>query len=146
VNSNLVRNGYVSVHIDHVVIIHCDSLKNVAVHLYHNSGKSWWILIIYLEMGMPSASKLFTYLFYMWCKYDITVTFTSLISCDRVCCICGEAWSSRWLMMQLTNGQHACVLVFLPKVKILNIVTVNFFLCTWLTLCFTPHLMQWVIF
>jgi len=31
------------------------------------------------------------------------------------------ARSSRWLMMQLTNGQHACVLVFVPEMDILDI-------------------------
>ena len=34
------------------------------------------------------------------------------MSCDSVYCICGAAWSSRCLMMQLTNVQHplrACV-------------------------------------
>jgi len=35
--------------------------------------------------------------------------------------LCGAAWSSRWLMVQLTNGQHTCELVFKPKVDILNI-------------------------
>jgi len=45
----------------------------------------------------------------------------TLMSCGSVCCMCGEAWSSRWLMTQLTNGQHACVLVFVPMVDILNI-------------------------
>jgi len=41
--------------------------------------------------------------------------------------------------------QYACVLVFVPPVDILNIylVTVNVFS---LYLCFTPRLMQWVIF
>ena len=34
------------------------------------------------------------------------------MSCDRVCCMCGEAWSSRWLMTQLTNDQHACMFMF----------------------------------
>ena len=29
--------------------------------------------------------------------------------------LCGAAWSSRWLMVQLTNGQHTCKLVFKPK-------------------------------
>ena len=33
----------------------------------------------------------------------------------------GEAWSSRWLMTQLTDGQLACTLVFVPVVDILNI-------------------------
>ena len=36
-------------------------------------------------------------------------------------CMCDEACSSHWLMTQLTNGQHACVLVFMPVVDILNI-------------------------
>ena len=71
---------------------------------------------------MPSASKLFIYYFYMWRKYDVTVTFMILMSCDSVCCMCGEAWRSRWLMTQLTSGQHACMLVFVPMVvNILNI-------------------------
>ena len=47
--------------------------------------------------------------------------FMTLMSCDSVYCMCGAAWSSRWLMMQLTNGQHAYVLVFMPEVDILNI-------------------------
>ena len=29
--------------------------------------------------------------------------------CDSVYCMCGAAWSSSWLMIQLTNGQHDCV-------------------------------------
>jgi len=70
---------------------------------------------------MPSASKLFTYLFYTWRKYDVTVTLMTLISCDSVCCMCGEVSSSRWLITQLTNGRHACVLVFVPVMDILNI-------------------------
>jgi len=37
-----------------------------------------------------------------------------LMSCDSVCCMCGE--SSRWLMTQLTIGHHACVLVIVPIV------------------------------
>jgi len=68
-----------------------------------------------------SASKLFTYLFYTWRKYDVTVTLMTLMSCDSVCCMCGEVSSSHWLMTQLTNDQHSCVLVFVPVVDILNI-------------------------
>ena len=34
--------------------------------------------------------------------------------------LCGAAWSSRWLMVQSTNGQHTCELVFKPKADILN--------------------------
>jgi len=67
---------------------------------------------------MPSVSKLVRYLFCMWRKYCITVTFMTL-SCDSVCCMCGKAWSSRSLMTQLTNGQHAWVLE-LPMVDTLN--------------------------
>jgi len=40
----------------------------------------------------------------------------TLMGCDSVRCMCGEGWNSRWLMTQLTNGQHACVLVFVPMV------------------------------
>jgi len=39
-------------------------------------------------MPSQSASKLFTYLFYMWRKYGITVTFMTLIICDSVRCTC----------------------------------------------------------
>jgi len=35
--------------------------------------------------------------------------------------LCGAAWRSRWLIVQLTNGQHTCKLVFKPKADILNI-------------------------
>jgi len=35
--------------------------------------------------------------------------------------LCGAVWSSRWLMVNLTNGQHSCKLVFKPKVDIVNI-------------------------
>jgi len=35
--------------------------------------------------------------------------------------VCGAAWSSRWLTVQLTLGQHTCELVFKPKADILNI-------------------------
>jgi len=70
---------------------------------------------------MPFSIKLFSYLFYMWLKYDVTVTLLTFISCDSVCCMCGEDWSTRSFTTQLTNGQHACVLVFVPMVGILNI-------------------------
>ena len=66
----------------------------------------------------------------MWRKYDVTLTFMTLMSCDSICCMRGKAWNSRWFMTQLTNGQQACMLVFMPMVDILNIsyiVTVNLF-------------------
>jgi len=46
--------------------------------------------------------------------------FMTSMSCDSVYCMCGVAWSSRWLMTQLTNGKRACVLVFVPVADILN--------------------------
>jgi len=70
---------------------------------------------------MPSASKLFTYLFYVWRQYDANVTFVTLMSWDSVCCMWSEASSSRWLMTQFSNGQHVWVFVFVPMVDILNI-------------------------
>jgi len=77
---------------------------------------------------MEPRLKLSTCLFCMWRKYDATVTFMPRMNCDSVCCMCGEAWSSRWLMKQLTNGQHACVLVFMPVMDILTyLVTANLF-------------------
>ena len=35
--------------------------------------------------------------------------FMTSMSCDSIYCMCGVAWSSRWLMTQLTNGERACV-------------------------------------
>jgi len=72
----------------------------------HNSGKSRWILIIfvYLETKTNTLwSKLFTCLFYMWRKYDVIVMFMTLMSCDGVCCMCGEVgavanWWHSWSM------------------------------------------------
>ena len=40
---------------------------------------------------------------------------------DWVYCMCGAAWSSRWLMMQLTNAEHPCLLVLMPEADILDI-------------------------
>jgi len=28
-----------------------------------------------------------------------SLIFTSLMSCNSICCMCSEAWSSRWLMI-----------------------------------------------
>jgi len=75
----------------------------------------------------------------MWRKYDVTVNFMTLMSCDSVWCMCDKAWSSRWLMTQLTNGQHACVLVFVPVVDILNTP------CElWQSICFFLYLMNFM--
>jgi len=46
--------------------------------------------------------------------------FMTSMNCDSVYCMCDAAWSSRWLMTQLTNDKHACVLVFVPVADILN--------------------------
>ena len=48
------------------------------------------------------------------------------------------------LMVQLTNGQHTCQLVFKPKADILNITLWQSvcFLCTWWTLRFTSCLLH----
>ena len=88
---------------------------------------------------MPSVSKQFTYLFYLWRKYGVTFTFMTLMSCDSACCMCGEAWSSRWSMTQLTNGEHACVLVFVPMVDIFNMP------CDCQFVFFVPYLMNFML-
>ena len=36
-------------------------------------------------------------------------------SMARVASVSHAAWSSRWLITQLTNGQHTCMLVFVPE-------------------------------
>jgi len=41
--------------------------------------------------------------------------FMTSMSCDSVYCMCDAAWSSRWLMTQLTNDKRACVVVFVPS-------------------------------
>ena len=67
---------------------------------------------VYLREGgrIPSVNMLFTYLFYFWWKYNVTVTFITMMRCDSICCMWSEAWSSRWLMTLMTSGQHACLL------------------------------------
>jgi len=43
-------------------------------------------------------------------------------------CMCGVAWSSRWLMTQLTNGERACMLVFVLVATFWTyFVTINLF-------------------
>jgi len=49
------------------------------------------------------------------CRYGLSFSnvcmtpgFVTSMSCYSVYCMCGAAWSSRWLMMQLTNGKRAC--------------------------------------
>ena len=90
--------------------------KTWQLHLWSKLFK-----ILMKREWIQSASEPFTYLFYMWRKYDITVTFMTLMSWNSVCCMCSKAWSSCWLMTQLTNCQYACILVFMPVVDIMNI-------------------------
>jgi len=63
---------------------------------------------------------------HVW-RYDLSFSnvcmrpeFMTSMSSDSVYCMCGAAWSSRWLMTQLINGKHACMLVFMPVANILN--------------------------
>jgi len=48
----------------------------------------------------------------MWQQrvYITSPEFMTMTSCDSICCMCGEACRSCWLIMQLTNGQHSCML------------------------------------
>jgi len=94
---------------------------------HHNSGKSRRILI----SGNGNECLPHTVFIYFTCDVNMTSLSHSwhwwALSCC-VCCMCGENWSSRWLMTQLTNGQHACMLVFMPMVDILTyLVTVSLF-------------------
>jgi len=79
----------------------------------HNSGKSWWILIIlhiWKREWIPSASTLFTYLVYLRWRFDATVTFVTSICCDSVCCMCGEVWAvADWWHSWLMTNQLACL-------------------------------------
>jgi len=57
---------------------------------------------------------------YVW-RYGLSFSnvclrpeFMTSISCDSVYSMYGAAWSSRWLMTQLTNAKRACVLMFVP--------------------------------
>jgi len=47
------------------------------------------------------------------------------MSYDSVCCMCGKAWSSRWLT---THGQHACVLLVI--VNLFSLYLMNFMFYT----------------
>jgi len=63
------------------------------------------------------------------------------MSCDSVYCMCGAAWSSRWLMTQLTNGKRACVScvhVIGGHFEHTSWLAICFFFCT-RSLCFTSH-------
>jgi len=95
-----------------VVLLHGTLVVGV-----NQTSRRWTEGATYIRQGGHHVGHwptfLVTYLFYKRRKHDI--------SCNSVCCVCGVAWSSRWLMTPLTNGQHACVLVFASLVDILNI-------------------------
>jgi len=74
------------------------------------------------------------------CDVNMTSCSWHLWACSHVCCMCGDDWSSRWLMTQLTNGQHACTLVFMPCGHFEHTFWLSvYFLCTW---CFTPCIIK----
>jgi len=56
---------------------------------------------------MPTASKLFTYLFYMWCKYDVTVTFMTwwlwAVTASAACVMRLGAVADWWLSWPVAN-------------------------------------------
>ena len=50
-------------------------------------------------------------------EYDVIVMLMTSMSCDSVCYMCGEAWSSRWLSWPMANTLAclpACVCTFIP--------------------------------
>ena len=79
------------------------------------------------DMWPPNSPDLNLVDYAIWSVIQQRVSETRVhmtsMSCDGVYCMCGAAWScsSRWLVMQLTNTQHPCVLVFVPETDILNI-------------------------
>ena len=54
------------------------------------------------------------------CMRPEFMTSMSYDSIYCICALCGAVWSSRWSMMQLTNAQHACMVVFVPEADILD--------------------------
>ena len=54
------------------------------------------------------------------CSTDVSQSTGWSVTTTHIPQLCGAAWSSRWLMVELTNGQHTCELVFNPMVDILN--------------------------
>ena len=106
---------------------------------------AWWVIREFSDKnwkwtGIKILSKKGAQNRFIWSSYRKWQT-------THIPQLCGAVWSSRWLMVQLTNGQHTCELVFKPKADILNITLwlSVCFLCTWWTLCFTPRLMQQVL-
>jgi len=68
--------------------------------------------------------------------------FMTSMSCDSVYCMCGAAYSSRWLMTQLTNSKWLAGLCLCQWRTFYTCFVMSIcFLCTWWTLCFKPCLM-----
>ena len=118
----------------------------------HNSGKSWciWVFLhIWKREWMPSTSKLFTYFTSEANKYDDCHVHSWAVTGSFAACVARlGAVADCDIVTQLTNGQHASMLLFVSVVDTFNI-PCEFqssvcFLCTGWT--FTPRLMQWIIF
>ena len=103
--------------------LHCDSLKTWQYICDHKSGKSWWILIIFTYVKTENGPLQVSYLLiYFTC--DVNVASLSLswhwwAATASAACVARLGAVADW--WQLTNGQHACVLVFVPMVDILRI-------------------------
>ena len=84
---------------------------------------------------MPSASKPFAYLFYMWRKYHVTATLMTLMSCDSVCCMCGvvgavadwwRSWSMTNTLAHLCSCQWRTFWTYLMPVNLFSLHLMNF--------------------
>ena len=87
---------------------------------------------------MPSASKLFTCLFYMWSKYDVTVTLMTLMSCERAtasaACVARLGAVADWWRSLLTANTFACLCscqwwtfwTYLMTVNLFSVYLMNF--------------------
>ena len=72
-----------------------------------------------------------------WHRWAVTASTVYVVQLGAV-----ADWWCSWPM-----PNTLCVLVFVPEADIFNILlTINLFHCTWWTLCFTPCLMQQVMF
>ena len=65
--------------------------------------------------------------------------FMTSMSCDSVYCMCGAAWSSRWLMTLLTNGERACVRASGGHFEHIFWLSICFLFTRWTLPCLTQH-------
>jgi len=78
-------------------------MRNGITELLQRAPPIFGSVAIALGIGPHSS------FFYMWRKYDVTATYMTLISCDSVCCLYGEAWSSRcWPMANVLTCLCSC--------------------------------------